>query len=45
MMESPVDLSVWGPSSSIENMNRWTTYARDLFIVANDCVGPSTLLE
>ena len=34
-MDSPIDLDILGPICLVKDMNCWTIYAEDLFIVVN----------
>ena len=38
MMDSVVNLDICGPSNSVKDVNYWTTYPADLFIVMKACV-------
>ena len=35
---------VWMPQNWVKDMNSWTIYTGDLFIVVNVCAQPATLL-
>ena len=43
IMDSSNDLVIWGPNSSVKDVNHWTSYIDDLFIVAKACVEKATL--
>ena len=42
LINSPINLDVWGPTSSVKEIYCRITYVGNLFIVVNICVEPAT---
>ena len=45
VMDSLIDLDFWRPNSSLKDINNWTAYSSDLFIVVMVCVELATLFK
>ena len=44
-MDSPIILDLWGPNCTVKDVNGYTNYTGDLFVVVEPCIEPATLFE